>query len=55
MVTRNGIDVTEEVLTPYQIRVEALNIASREAVARSYDGLETVKIAEKLLRFIEEG
>jgi hypothetical protein len=38
------------------VRIEALNIASREAVVRSYDGTKNaVQIATEMVAFIEGG
>jgi hypothetical protein len=43
----------DEFVSKAQIRIEALNIASREAVVRSYPKTETVEIARKMVTFIE--
>lgn len=49
-MSKNQVD---EFMSPAQIRIEALNIASREAVARAYDQAPTVEIATQLVAFVE--
>lgn len=44
----------DENWTPTEVRIKALDIASREAVARAYPGKDTIDIAADLVDFIEE-
>lgn len=44
----------DDFMSPAQIRIEALNIASREAVIRAYPKLPTIEVAELMVKFIEQ-
>lgn len=41
-------------LSPAQIKIEALNLASRESVARAYENKPTLEIAREMVNFINE-